>query len=92
MEQPRSMLVNSLSSQNRGTWHPGSLERWPNLTAKHTKEFSRGEDKKLLNSCQGVLEKFNPSAGDGPGHAGVYWDRHSRRDPRAGIAGTEDSA
>lgn len=32
------------------------------------------------------------SAGDGPGHAGVYWDSRSLKDPRAGIAGTEDSA
>lgn len=86
------MLVNSLSSQNRGTRHPGCLERWHNLTAKRTEEFSGGEDKKLLNSCQGVLENCNPGAGDGPGHAGVYWDGRSRRDPKAGTAGTEDSA
>lgn len=32
------------------------------------------------------------SAGDGPGHAGVYWDRCSLKAPKAGIAGTEDSA
>lgn len=38
-----------------------------NLTAKHTEEFSGGEDKKLLDSCQGALGNFNPSAEDGPG-------------------------
>lgn len=32
------------------------------------------------------------SAGDGPGHAGVHGDRCSLKDPKAGIAGTEDSA
>lgn len=35
---------------------------------------------------------MNPSAEDGPGHAGMNWDGHSRRDPEAALAGTEDSA
>lgn len=60
--------------------------------AKHTEEFSGGEDKELLSSCQGVLGNLNPSAEDGPGHAGMNWDGHSRRDPEAALAGTEDSA
>lgn len=59
---PQSMVVNSKSPKITGT----CLERWHNLTAKHTEEFSGAEDKKLLSSCQGVLEIFNPSAGRAP--------------------------